>query len=125
MCSTHIKAFVGLLALSTFNSPAQLFRIANLCEENSDICEYSTGCYSDHPWLTCNKGYIVFKPAGENACPPQGCPLFIWMDGTLFNPYNGFHDQYIMLEMVKKGFVAVDVTYDDSLIGYARRGKLS
>jgi len=45
----------------------------------------------------------------------------MWIDGTEFVPssYQTMPDQFYMMEMLQRGFIAVTVEYDDSVIDYA------
>ena len=136
MHSTNtIYALAGLLAIpSSFRSRSVFCRAAdplvadlqesetNLCQTNPADCEFITGgYYSDYP-QTYNRDYLIYKPEGKYVCPPEGCPLFIWLDGTSVNVVHTFRDTYFMFEMVKRGFVAVDLTYDPSFTNYALQG---
>jgi len=56
---------------------------AELCGDNSDICELITGCYADRDAKSrrCNIPWWAYVPKG---CPEEGCPLYIWMGGKLY-----------------------------------------
>jgi len=56
---------------------------ADLCSDNADICELITGCYADRDAKSghCNMPWWAYVPKGSLACPEEGCPLYIWMDG--------------------------------------------
>lgn len=90
---------------------------AGRCEDNSDICSLTTGTYTDHDGTT--QAWWAFIPQGSIACPDDlGCPLYIWIDGTNQAPYQETPDQLYMLEMLKRGFVSVNVAYDASTFDY-------
>lgn len=106
-----INVFVGILAVSTLCLNAW----AELCDEYSDICELVTGCYCDTSEsdddCVCNRDWWAYKPVGAHACT-EGCPLYIWMPGSLEANTHTHLDQFFMIEMLKRGFVAVNVGYD-------------
>ena len=56
-----------------------------LCDDNPDICDTVLGCYSDRNAESgqCNMSWWAYVPKGKLACPEEGCPLYIWMDGTI------------------------------------------
>ena len=56
---------------------------AELCGDNSDICELITGCYADRDAKSgrCNIPWWAYVPKG---CPEEGCPLYIWIGGKLY-----------------------------------------
>ena len=93
---------------------------ADLCNDNSDICELITGCYADRGAKSghCNMPWWAYVPKGSLACPKEGCPLYLWMDGTLDSNDHQSWDDVMQFEMIKRGFVAVNVGYDNSLFEY-------
>ena len=106
-----INVLVRLLAISTlYSSRLTCVGDDELCSD--DICELVTGCYSDknaHDGI-CNMNWWAYVPKGKFACPEEGCPLYIWMQGT-----KDVREQesFIMLfEMMKRGFIAVQAGYD-------------
>ena len=111
------SSFARLVAAYTILSTKSTFVDAGLCEDNADICELVTGGYTDHDGNT--RPFWAFVPIGAAACPPQGCPLYVWIDGTNQAPYQVKPDQFYMLEMLKRGFVAVNVGYDAATFDYA------
>ena len=54
-------------------------------------------------------------PQGELACD-SGCPLYIWLDGSFDSNTHQRRDDIMQYEMLQRGFVAVTVGYDDSLL---------
>ena len=116
-CSIMINVFVGILAVSTLSSKA-LFGHAELCGEYSNICELVTGCYCDSASdddCVCNRNWWA-------ACPDKGCPLYLWMPGSMEANTHTHLYQFFMIEMLKRGFVAVNVGYDGTYsIGKFRR----
>lgn len=92
---TSAKSITKLTLLSIFYFP---FSHAGLCEDNSDICRLHTGTYTDHDSNVMK--WWAFEPIGDYACPEDGCPLYVWVDGTEQEPYQTKPDQYYMLEMV-------------------------
>lgn len=113
-----INVFVGIIAVSTLSSNA-LFGHAELCDEYSNICELVTVCYCDS---ASNRNWWAYKPVGVHACPDKGCPLYLWMPGSMEANTHTHLDQFFMIEMLKRGFVAVNVGYDGTYsIGKFRR----
>ena len=111
------SSFARLVAAYTVVlSTKSTFVNAGLCEDNAGICELVTGGYTDHDGNT--RPFWAFVPMGEYACPSEGCPLYVWIDGTAQAPYQIKPDQFYMLEMLKRGFVAVNVGYDASTFDY-------
>ena len=106
----------GLLVTTTLLHSKSLFCLAGLCEDRSDICELVQGKYSDHDGE--DREWWAFKPIGELACPLQGCPLYVWIDGTDQDPFQLMPDQFYMLEMLQRGFIAVTAAHDNSISDY-------
>ena len=124
MIRPKINIASGLLAASFMHlvHPNALFCLAGLCEDNPDICELVTGCYSDREGIdddACNREWWAFKPIGPHACPPEGCPLYVWVEGSGRTPYaTAFPGKDSMLAMLKRGFIAVTVDYANDVAGY-------
>lgn len=53
----------------------------------------------------------AFVPTGSVACPAEGCPLFVAVDGTRDEFFDPFDQQTWMIEMVQRGFVGVTMEY--------------
>ncbi len=106
------------LAAYTLLHSKSILVTAGLCEQNPDICSLMTGTYTDHDGSS--REWWAFIPQGSLACPADlGCPLYIWIDGTNQAPYQEAPDQLYMLEMLKKGFIAVNVAYDATTGDYS------
>ena len=85
-----------------------------LCNDNPNICKLEKGRYRDG-----NNRYMnwwAYIPQGELACDTGGCPLYIWLDGSFDSNTHQRRDDIMQYEMLKRGFVAVTVGYDDSLL---------
>ncbi len=94
-----MKIFTKSIIKLTLPSIVYLpFCHAGLCEDNPDICRLHTGTYTDHDSKVMN--WWAFEPIGDYACPEEGCPLYVWVDGTEQEPYQMKPDQYYMIEMV-------------------------
>jgi hypothetical protein len=104
------------LAAYTLLHSKSILVTAGLCELNSDICSATTGTYTDHD--NNSREWWAFIPQGSLACREEGCPLYIWIDGTNQAPYQEKPDQLYMLEMLKRRFIAVNVAYDASTFDY-------
>ena len=110
-----LNTLAGLLAISTLNSKS-LFGLGDLCDENSNICERIEGCYERTSRSSCDMKWWAYIPKGKLACPEEGCPLYIWLDGSFDSNTHQKRDQIMQMEMLKRGFVAVNVGYDDSML---------
>ena len=117
---------LALLALHT-NPIVCLGAATDLCDANPDICELVTGCYPDKTSRdgSCNMNWWAYVPTGEYKCPTEGCPLYIWMHGTMEANVREPESYVMQLEMLKRGYIAVQAGYDDDMFGYVNSpGKL-
>ena len=117
---------LALLALHT-NPIVCLGAATDLCNANPDICELVTGCYPDKTSRdgSCNMNWWAYVPTGEYKCPTEGCPLYIWMHGTMEANVREPESYVMQLEMLKRGYIAVQAGYDDDMFGYMNSpGKL-
>ena len=78
--TTKIHTIIGRLVAIVLD-----LCLGELCDDNSDICDKVLGCYSDRNAESgqCNMSWWAYVPKGKLACPEEGCPLYIWMDGTM------------------------------------------
>lgn len=73
---------------------------SSLCEEYADICRLHVGTYTDHD--NTRMQWWAYEPIGEYSCPDEGCPLYIWIDGTDQDQYEARNDQLYLMEMVSE-----------------------
>lgn len=79
-------------------------------------CETIQGSYKDpHSDGEFNRAWWAFKPS---SCPPGGCRLFFWVEGTTWAPFLEAKQQQVMTEMFNRGFVAVTMNYRSSQFYY-------
>ena len=115
-----------LLALHT-NPIVSIGAATDLCDTNPDICELVTGCYADKTSRdgSCNRNWWAYVPTGEYKCPQEGCSLYIWLHGTMEANVREPESYVMQLEMLKRGYIAVQVGYDGDMFGYMNSpGKL-
>ena len=90
---TKIHTIIGRLVAIVLYTIT--FCLGDLCDDNSDICESVIGCYSDRNAESgqCNMSWWAYVPRGRLACPEEGCPLYVWMDGTIDSNKIQLHDE--------------------------------